>query len=232
MLEQRYTGDEHLRKVPDWHIEESPWKARHIAQLIEHNRISPKTICEIGCGFGEVIRLVQQNMSDECEFWGYEISPLAIKHAQERANSRLHFKLANIVQEPAAFFDLLLVLDVVEHVENYLGFLQEIRSKGQYKIFQIPLDLSAQTVMRGQVLLRLRDSWGHIHYFTKDTVLRSLVDCGYEVLDYAYTSSALELPTHLLKTKLMRLPRKLFFALNKDLAARVLGGYRLMVLAR
>lgn len=232
MLEQRYLNDEHLQKVPDWHTEESPWKVKHITRLLERNHISPQTICEVGCGFGEVLRLMQENMSPDCEFWGYEISSSALEHAKERANSHLHFKLANLAQEPDVFYDLLLVLDVVEHVENYLGFMQQIRSKGQYKIFQIPLDLSAQTILRGQVLLRLRDSWGHIHYFTKDTVLRSLTDCGYEILDYVYTSSALELPTHILKTKLMRGPRKLFYTLNKDLAVRMLGGYRLMVLAR
>ena len=157
---------------------------------------------------------------------------MALAHAQERTNEHLHFKLADIAQEPETFFDLMLVLDVVEHVENYLGFLQQIRPKSEYKIFQIPLELSMQTVMRRKDLLKQRDTLGHLHYFTKDTLLQSLVDCGYEVLDYEYTSSSLELPTHLMKTRLMRGPRKLFSALNTDLAARTLGGYRLMVLAR
>jgi hypothetical protein len=73
---------------------------------------------------------------------------------------------------------------------------------------------------------------GHLHYFTKETFLRTLEDCGYEILDYVYTSSSLELPTHVLATKLMKAPRRLFYALSRDLAVRVLGGYRLMVLAR
>jgi cyclopropane fatty-acyl-phospholipid synthase-like methyltransferase len=232
MLEQRYRTDEHIQKVPDWHTEESPWKARHIARLLERNHLQPSTICEVGCGFGEVLKLMQEQMSQDCEFWGYEISPVALEHARERANDRLHFKLADMTQEQDVFFDLLLILDVVEHVENYLGFLQQIRTKGTYKIFQVPLDLSVQTVLRGKVLLWLRDSWGHIHYFTREMFLRSLIDCGYEILDYTYTSSSVELPTHVLQTKLMRAPRKLLYALNKDLTARVLGGYRLMVLAR
>jgi SAM-dependent methyltransferase len=232
MLEKRYTDNKHLEKVPDWHVEESPWKARHIVQILEHWRISPRTVCEVGCGFGEVLRLMQAQLGEECDFWGYEISPVALEHAQERANERLHFKLADIAQEKEAFFDLMLVLDVVEHAENYLGLLQQIREKSEYKIFQIPLDLSMQTILRKKVLLRLREELGHIHYFTKDTALQALKDCGYEILDYAYTSSSIELPTHLLKTRLMQGPRRICYALNKDLTARVLGGYRLMVLAR
>src|SRR5262249_51091106 len=155
---------------------------------------------------------------EECEFWGYEISPLALEHAEERTNAHLHFKLADFTKESTPSFDLLLVLDVVEHVANYLGFLQEIKPKSEYKILQVPLELSAQTIVRRRALLKQRDSMGHLHYFTKETFLRSLEDCGYEVIDYVYTSSSLELPTHVLRTKLMKLPRQLFSAVNKDLA--------------
>jgi SAM-dependent methyltransferase len=232
MLEERYKSSKHIESVPNWHIEESPWKVRHIMQMLRRHQIIPKTVCEVGCGFGEVLRLMQASLGEECECWGYEISPVAIEHAQERANEHLHFKLADIAQEKDASFDLMLVLDVVEHAENYLGLLQQIRTKSEYKIFQIPLDLSAQTVLRGKVLLRLREELGHIHYFTKDTALQSLVDCGYEILDYAYTSSSNELPSDVLTTRLMRVPRRICYALNKDLAVRALGGYRLMVLAR
>jgi SAM-dependent methyltransferase len=232
MLEERYRSSKHIESVPDWHIEESPWKVRHIMRLLEQHQIVPETVCEVGCGFGEVLRLVQASLGRECDCWGYDISPVAIEHARQRANERLHFKLADITQETGASFDLMLVLDVVEHAENYLGLLQEIRTKSEYKIFQIPLDLSVQTVLREKVLLRLREELGHIHYFTKSTALQSLVDCGYEILDYAYTSSSMELPTHLLKTRLMRVPRRLCYALNKDFAVRALGGYRLMILAR
>ncbi len=171
-------------------------------------------------------------MSEQCEFWGYDISLVALQQAEKRANSRLHFTLADFTKEPTISFDLLLVLDVVEHVENYLGFLQEIKPKGQYKILQVPLELSVQTVLRHQALLQQRESMGHLHYFTKETFLRTLEDCGYEILDAVYTSSSLELPTHVFTTKLMKAPRRLFYALSRDLTVRVLGGYRLMVLAR
>lgn len=232
MIEARYTSGEHLEKVPDWHVEESPWKAKQITRLMRQNQLAPKTIGEVGCGFGEVLRQLQMRVNEECTFWGYEISPIAFEHCVKKTNERLHFKLADIRQEPDTFFDLMLVLDVVEHVEDYFGFLRAIQPRSQYKIFQIPLDLSAQTVLRGNVLLRLREELGHIHYFTKDTALQTLKDAGYKVLDYFYTSSSLELPTHVLTVKLLWWPRKLLSALDQDLTARALGGFRLMVLAK
>lgn len=232
MFEQRYVSEQHLEKVPGWHIEESPWKVKHIEHLLKRHQLSPKTVCEVGCGVGEVLRLLQKNRSEECEFWGYDISPIALKQAEERANSRLHFILADFTKESTVSFDLLLALDVVEHVDNYLGFLQEIRPKGEYKILQVPLELSVQTVLRRQALLQQRDIMGHLHYFTKETFLRTLEDCGYKIIDYVYTSSSLELPALVWTTKLMRTPRRLFYAVNRDLAVRILGGYRIMVLAR
>lgn len=231
MLEARYLSGEHFEKVPGWHVEESPWKVRHIMPMMKRHHLVPNTVCEVGCGAGEVLRLLQVNMSDACTFWGYDISPQAFAIGKERANERLHFKLADIRQEQDAFFDLILVLDVVEHLEDYFSFLRDIKPKSRYKLFHIPLEVSVQGVLRGKIFMRNRDLHGHLHYFTKETALRTLEDVGYEVLDYTY-SPEYEMPTTLLQTKLMKLPRKVFFALQKDWAVRILGGARLLVLAQ
>jgi len=123
------------------------------------------------------------------------------------------------------------MLDVVEHLEDYFSFLRDIKRKSQYKLFHIPLEISVQGVLRGKIFLRNRDVHGHLHHFTKETALRTLEDIGYEVLDYSYSPES-ELPADLIETKLIKLPRKWFFALNEDWAARLLGGFRLLVLAK
>lgn len=111
-LEEIYTSGEYLEKHPTWHAEEASWKARHIVPMMKRHRLVHGTICEVGCGTGEVLRLLQENMSDTCTFWGYDISPQAFTIGKGKANERLHFKLADIRQEQDAFFDLILVLDV------------------------------------------------------------------------------------------------------------------------
>lgn len=231
MLEARYISGEHLEKVPGWHVEESPWKVRHIMPMLKRHHLMPGTVCEVGCGAGEVLKLLQESMSDTCTFWGYDISPQAIEMCKAKANDKLHFKLADFTQEPDVFFDLILVLDVIEHLENYYSFLRDIKMKSCYKLFHIPLEVSVQGVLRGKIFMKNRELHGHLHHFTKETALRTLEDVGYEVLDYSY-SPEFEMPTTLLQTNLMKLPRKLFFALNQDWAVRILGGSRLLVLAK
>jgi len=235
MFEELYTSGTYLEKWPTWHVERSPWGAKQVFRMMLRNGLTPATICEVGCGAGEILKQLQIRMNVECQFWGYEISPQAFEICQSRANERLHFKLADFTQEQAAFFDLILILDVIEHVEDYFTFLRAIKPKSPYKILHIPLDLAVNTILRGKVN-KAREDHGHIHYFTRDIALQMLQDIGYEVLDYFYTTPSTDLPVNdtkgEMRRKLMSLPRKLLFAFNKDLAARVLGGYSLMVLAR
>jgi hypothetical protein len=70
---------------------------------------------------------------------------------------------------------------------------QTIKERALYKIFQIPLDLSVQTVLRATPLIRDRQRLGHIHYFTKETALQLLIDLGYNIIDCFYTAVALDL---------------------------------------
>lgn len=226
-----YEEGEYLRKNPGWHVEESPWKTRQILSMLDRNRLNPGTICEVGCGAGEVLRQLQDHMRKDCTLWGYEISPQAFELCKTRATEGLHFKLADLREENDAYFDLLLVLDVIEHLEDYFSFLRDLKSKGDHKIFHIPLDLSVQTALRRDGLLKRRDLYAHPHYFTKDTALRTLGDVGYEVLDYFYTPRSIEFASGPMG-KLLKVPRKLGLMIHKDLTARILGGFGLLVLAK
>jgi SAM-dependent methyltransferase len=232
MPEKLYTSGEYFKNNPTWDAEDSPWKASQIMRMIERNSIRPKTICEVGCGAGEILAELQRMMDKDCVFSGYEISPQAFELCKDKISERLHFKLGDIMSEKDAHFDLVLLIDVIEHVEDHYSFLRNMKSKGEYKILHIPLDLSAQSVLRAGRLEKNRESVGHIHYFTKETALGALKDAGYEVLDHFYTASIVDLPARSFLSYIAKMPRKLLFAANKDLAVRLLGGYSLMVLTR
>jgi SAM-dependent methyltransferase len=231
-VENRYKDGTYLEQNPGWHVEESAWKAKQISRMLRKHNLMPETVCDVGCGVGEVLKELQTRMNDRCTLWGYDISPQAIAMSAARANEQLHFKLADIREEQEITFDLLLVMDVIEHLEDYFSFLRALQPKGRYKILHIPLDLSVQTLLRPGGLLHVHDTYGHLHFFTKEIALKVVQDAGYEVLDSFYTSRALEIPTTLLGRRLLHFPRKFLFALNQDLAVRLVGGFSLLVLAR
>lgn len=226
-----YRDGRYLKNNPSWHIEESPFKVRQIQRMMRRQNLAPKSVCDVGCGAGLVLSELQPHLPSDCVCWGYDVSPHALAMCSERGNENLHFRLHDIRNgECDTFFDLLLMLDVFEHVEDYIGLVRDIRSKAKQKLFHIPLDLSVQAVLRKNGLLLRRDHHAHLHYFTKETALRTLTDVGYTIIDYFYTPRCIELGDLLIQ-KIVRTPRKISFAAFPDLTVRVLGGYSLLVLA-
>jgi len=101
-----YTDGTSLEKNPGWHTDESPFKVSQILRMFENHRLRPKTIAEVGCGAGEVLKLLQEKMDGACRFWGYDISPQAVELCRSQANERLKFKLGEISREAGAFFGM------------------------------------------------------------------------------------------------------------------------------
>ena len=225
-----YSDGTYLRNNPQWHADDSPWKARHVANLLARHGIVPATVCEVGCGAGEVLRNLSANLARGTRYFGYEVSRDAYRVCGPKNGGDFHFKLANLLEEQA-FFDVVMAIDVLEHVEDCFDFMRRLRTKGRHKVFHIPLDLSVLSVARPGKLVDMRRSVGHIHMFTKDTALALLQETGYRVVDWFYTSGATELGNLGWKTRLMKLPRQALYALHPDTAVRTLGGYSMMVLA-
>jgi SAM-dependent methyltransferase len=222
---------EYLETIPKWHTGESPWKARGVLQMLQRNHVSPRRIGEVGCGTGEVLRQLQDQMDGSCSFLGYDISPDAIQLSESRHNARLQCRVGDIASEPDAGFDVLLVLDVVEHQENYFQFLRDIKPLAPYKLFHTVLDLSSQAVARKDGLMKFRRDLHDLHFFTKDLFLQALRAEGYQVIDFSYAPRRVYAASGLFDV-IKQLPRTLSFAVHQDLAVRLLGGYSMFVLAQ
>jgi 2-polyprenyl-3-methyl-5-hydroxy-6-metoxy-1,4-benzoquinol methylase len=230
-----YHDGSYLEDNPDWHEADAPWKAANIAGLLTDHGLRPTSLADVGCGTGGVLRALA-DAGVAKQYHGYEVSPQAHWLAVERSAgaAALQFHMSDLFTErPARTFDVVMAIDVFEHVEDYLGFLRALRPHGAHHVFHIPLDLSVQAVLRGRPILANRRRLGHLHYFTKDTALATLADAGYEILDHRYTAAALDRGENLSpRAKLLRLPRTFGSRVAPDMAARVLGGWSLLVLAR
>jgi cyclopropane fatty-acyl-phospholipid synthase-like methyltransferase len=230
-VQEIYEGEVYAEHNPTWHEEDSPWKASQIRKIIEDNKVPHKRICEVGCGAGSILTNLEHAFPDS-NLDGYEISPYAYSRAKTRETEHTKFHLGDVLQAETSDFDITLIIDVIEHVEDYINFLKNLKDIGTYKILHIPLDLSLQSLFRITPIMGQREGVGHLHYFFKESALATVRDCGYTIVDHCYTASRLELPNQAFSSRLMRWPRRLLFALNPDLAVRVVGGYSLLVLAK
>jgi SAM-dependent methyltransferase len=228
--DDRYLTDDYVSKNPSWDMEDSPWKASLVARVLRENSLSPKSICEVGCGAGLVLAELRR-LYPSTELFGFDIAPAAARFWTQYESADIHFAVGEFAALNRRTYDAILILDVIEHVRDPYVFLSGLRGAARYFVLIIPLDLSALSVVREQPLLAQRRNVGHIHFFTKNLALAMLEENGFRVIDHQYSGAAFDAPRRTWKTRLAMAPRWIARHVNRDWAVRVLGGETLVVLA-
>jgi SAM-dependent methyltransferase len=236
IIEKMYITDAYLNKHPSWGVGASSWKAKQILKIINKNKIisppsPPITICDIGCGAGEVLHQLFLQMGNYVSFVDIDISPYAIELCKPLQQKRLEYRIGSIFDNDMGFYDIIMANDVIEHIDDYYCFLRKMREKGKYKIFHVPLEISVLKVLFPSYIIKRRKESGHIQLFNKETALATLYDTGYKIIDYFITSSTVDLLGGTKERILHKLPRKIMYRISKDIAARIFGGCSLMILA-
>lgn len=225
----RYLNGDYAEKNPDWDSSDAVWKATKLTEILSAHGCMPSSIVEVGCGSGAVLAALQDHFPD-ASLAGFDIAPDAQKFWSQQPGIRLELADYLVLDEPIP--DLVLVLDVLEHLGNPWEFLAGLRERSKLVAIHFPLDLSAVSVLRERPLLYVRDKVGHLHYFTRALAVSLLEESGFEVVEARYTGASLDAPQRSFKTRLAGLLRRLLYAVNHDFGARLLGGETLMVLAR
>lgn len=230
-VDERYLDGSYESDNPDWHESDAGWKADLALETMRRNRLRPASICDVGCGTGGVLRAMSEAPEFPPRAVGFDVSQHIVDMARARNDSGIEFSVWSD-RDGSAVFDLALVLDVVEHVPDYLGFMEELKGLAHNFIFHIPLDMNAQGVARQNPVLFARESVGHLHYFSRRTAVASLEYAGFDVMDWKFTPSwRRDSRTSAGRQAFNRL-RSAAFRLSPEKCVDILGGYSLMVLAR
>lgn len=230
-----YTSGEYFTQSPTFDKEDSPWKAKQLFDLYKKYDISEiQIISEVGCGSGEVLYNFSKHLqNDNNKYFGFDISPQAIDIAnnfkKERNSDNFTYELSSI---PTIESDLLLCVDVFEHIEDEFNFLRTIKTKSKYFLFNIPLDLSLQSLLREQIILSQRKRVGHINYYTKSLALETLKDTGFEIIGIEYGKWYKHYKAKSISTKIVNIIRNILMPIFPDFCVKILGGSSLLVLAK
>lgn len=223
-----YDDGSYLSANASWHEEDAPYKARLVADVLKRHNVSFATCAEVGCGSGAIIdELASQFPS--AAFTGYDIAKDAERFWSHRKAPNTRYVRDDILKTVETF-DLLLCLDVFEHVDDYIGFLRELRSKASKFLFKIPLDMCAVKLVTNGIRAARQNS-GHLHYFNQYTAIETLRYAGYAIEHSELDASFLSVPPRNIRQAVVLAPRLLMSLASHKIGAALMGGYTLIVMA-
>jgi SAM-dependent methyltransferase len=228
-----YETGAYLELNPDWHEADAPFKAKALASVARFSGLAPSTVLDVGCGTGRVLSELKRELDSEWPetiYEGWDIASEPIRRARAHyEGDRITFVNEDFLQSERRA-DLLLCVDVIEHVPSDLQFLLALRSRAEWFLFRIPLDLSALDIVRPRRLLEARRRYGHRQFYTRETALALLEEAGLQVEVWRY--DRVPPPTDTLRRRVVDRVRRSLFSAAPDSTVRWIGGFSLVVCAR
>lgn len=154
--------------------------AESIREILDRNKIIPEDVAQLGCGSGALLITLEKLLVEADRLTGYESHRLASDASKPFMTDRLRFLHRDFTRlGDHAWYDLLLVINVLEHLDNYDEFLDRIRVKGRNTLFLIPL------VPRfGKISTSPKNP--PKHFFEESFILQTIEDAGYGIQDKMY----------------------------------------------
>lgn len=171
-----------------------------VAELLAGRVPAGGTAIDVGCGTGEVLALLAD--AGARHVVGTDLSTDALGHAAGRARrGALVVSRAERLPFPTASADVLVSLEVIEHLDSDLNALRE------YRRVLRPGGTLLVTVPAYESLWGEHDDWaGHRRRYGAGQLGRSVGRCGFEVTRTSYYFSFLVVPAFLVRrTPLRRL---------------------------
>ena len=162
--------------------------------ILNKKRIRPKRIIEIGGGAGYTSKKL-------CEIFNCHGTNIDIKIPKDKAKGINHIEMDlnnidSINDLNNNKFDLILVLDLIEHIEDtdkLMNFIKKISTKNSYLFLSLP---NVKNI-RIPFYIYFKNSFPrkssgifdktHLRWFTKKDIIKLIIKNGYKYLDSTYT---------------------------------------------
>ena len=234
----RYISGDYTKKNHSYHIEDSEFKWKNFLNILKKSNFNfdaINSITDIGCGVGQIIIEAKKSnlFNSKCIFEGYDLNPDAIQLAKKNYE-QISFNNEDFINLNTTKKDLIIVADVFEHIQDPYNFLSKLKEKGDFFLFNIPLEISLFSMIRTKNIFKESYSnVGHLHFYTKRTSLLLLKSIGIDVINYNLVNNRFQDFKN--KKNLRSLPinilQYLLGLFSKNLACSIFGGYSLVVLA-
>ncbi|MDD3296482.1 MAG: class I SAM-dependent methyltransferase [Candidatus Omnitrophica bacterium] len=158
-------------------------------------------LLDVGCNYGIFLKLAKEN---GYQVYGVDMSQSAIKYARNELKLNVECKTLKGANFPSEYFDVISMFDVIEHVKDPIGELQEIhrvlKKDGLFflttpnvKVYM----LKAQIVKMFPFLAYYKDNFTgtpykanefglpyHINFFTPGSLTKMLIEAGFKDVSF------------------------------------------------
>lgn len=212
------------------------YKVEQLKRVLDKNPeicCSLSLVADVGCGTGKTTRLLHKFLSecaiDQVEVHGYDVHP-EVSNFQDSQNVR--FISGDFYMESEKIYDLVVLLDVLEHVLDPIEFLKRIAKRTRLIALHLPLDDSLLSWVRDLPKRKIRHP-GHILVLNSATAFNLLTFSQFRIFDYAY--SPVFLAPSGSETILQRLfnpIRTVTYRISPYLTHKIFGGVSIFLLAK
>jgi SAM-dependent methyltransferase len=198
-----YKLDKYQIKNSTLHKEDSSWKAEKIMPLIDRIvQNSDKkiiTILDVGGGAGLILSIISKYIKNKynrkVKKIALDLSPGMLK-VQAKNDPDLFLCLNEDIKKTSLAkksIDIVLLIDVLEHLTVPEEALKEIRRISQFCIIKIPLENNFNFKVinffdKGKLRQMLKKDLGHINVFSRKSLLCLLKQSGINVVSFEYTN--------------------------------------------
>jgi SAM-dependent methyltransferase len=175
-----YSSGEYIDLNPTLHDEDSIFKFRNIKSLIEKSNIlmtrNKISILDIGGGNGKVGRLLCDYLIEKNIIFQFDVIDLSEEmiKLQKLNNPYLDQSYLGNIENINENYDIILMIDVIEHIDDYLSFTYKLNTISKYIIFNIPIeknifDRLRNLYFKNEYYKEQNRTLGHVNFYSFTT---------------------------------------------------------------
>lgn len=186
------------------------WKAEQMASLVPTNS-GFRSALEVGCAEGIVINRLR-NLMEIPRCYGIDFSEPLVDFGRKKY-PEINFVLSDLNSSlPFATqsFDLIILSDIIEHINDLDKFFRELQRVGRWFLFKVPLDKYIWRKFFSEPFHRspsvgINHPDGHLRELSKKRCERILVNNGFKILGYQVVYLPVDFTDYVCKKGLLKI---------------------------
>lgn len=204
------------------------WKAGEMLKLVSKD-INFRSILEIGCAEGVVLNEISKQLKIERAV-GVDLSENFTKFGKKMYPN---IKFINDDFRDVDFkeneFDIVVLSDIIEHIQEYEELLHKVKRIGRYIIFKIPIERCIYAYLLRPKIGKDHPS-GHLHQFSIKDCFEMLKKFNFRIITYSYDIAPFDLKFRHIKNpglhyRVVIFLQRVIYKIPKDIRMGILGGH-------